>query len=347
MKKQFLTIKNLLVFCVIIVLFIILILNSKVVGSSVKKGMLLCCDVIIPTLFPFLVLSLFISKSGMLNALPFPKKYRYFQKYLGIFILSLLGGYPIGAKLLNDAYEKGVIDKKSAELLLFCSVNAGPAFTILVVGGGILGSTKLGWILYLSQIISSLLTFILISLRLSKEEKITENADSLTDSFVLSVSDASVSMLSMSGYIIICTAIIGILKNLSLPFILKKVLFLTIEISNAILETKNIYVLSLILCFSGFSIIFQILFITKSFKPNAFKVLLSRIVNASLSAALAFAFLKIFKISTETLSNTTALLRLSQNNSLVISFMLLVTCIAFIYSINAKKYCGKFSADIF
>lgn len=347
MKKYIKYVKNIAVFAFFAIIFICLISNSKAVGDSVKKGILLCYNVIIPALFPFLVLTLLISKSGILLALPFPEKSKYFLKYLGIFILSLIGGYPIGAKLISEACDNNLIDKRDAGLLLFSSVNSGPAFIVLAVGGGILGSTKQGWLLYLAQATSSMIIFLIIFPTLSKKYIPYEKKISLSDSFVLAVSDASVSMLSMSGFIIICSVMIEILEKTALPALIKRVLFLTVEISNAVLETKNIYLLCFILSFGSLSIIFQVLFISKSFKPNIIKILISRILNAILSTTILFILLKTFSVSTDVLSNMSSPLILNQNNSLIISSMLLLTCVAFIYSLNSKKICGKFSIDIF
>lgn len=340
-------VKEITLFFFIIVIFIIIFTNSSSVKTAAKEGMLLCSDVIIPVLFPFLVLSLIISKCGIFEAIPFPAKYRFYLTYINIFLLSNLGGYPIGAKLLSGAVESGKISENDARLMLFCCINAGPAFTVLAVGGGILDSLQLGALIYISQFLASLTIFIIISNKLEKRRKIPKNNESLIDAFVSSVADASISMLNMSGFIIISSIALGLFKSLNLSEPVKKVIFLTLEISNSILHTKNIYVLCFVLGFSSISIILQIIFFTKSFKPNNFSIIVSRIIVGLLSTIYTLMLIKIFHISIETVGNITSKIIINNNNSLILSLLLILTCIAFLYSLSNKKYCGKFSADIF
>jgi sporulation integral membrane protein YlbJ len=131
--------------------------------EAAKNGLKLCANVIIPSLFPFFVLS------GMLVELDA-------ARYLGILfeklmrplfnlggscavplVLGFLGGYPTGARTAIAIYEKGLCSKEEAErLLAFCN-NSGPAFILGVVGAGIFSSSRAGIILYLSHTLASII----------------------------------------------------------------------------------------------------------------------------------------------------------------------------------------------
>lgn len=87
---------------------------------------------VIPSLFPFLFLSGIFSAafSGTNGALfrllgkvfSFPAHTEY------LVIPAFLGGYPVGAQCVFQAYQAGLVEKKQAErMLAFCS-NAGPSF---------------------------------------------------------------------------------------------------------------------------------------------------------------------------------------------------------------------------
>ncbi len=330
------------------VLFLILLLtNPNIAKESAKGGLLLAGNVIIPTLFPFLVCALIIYKNRILDILPFSKKIRHLKDNFAIFLLSNLGGYPIGAKLINEKFGRNELSKKDAELLLFCSVNSGPAFSILVVGGGILHSFKLGIVIYLSQLISSLIMFIAVSSKFSREISALEyKKESFVDMFVTSVSDASSAMLNISGYIVICSTFLGIINNSKIYGVFKTVINLTLEISNAIISTKNVYILVIILSFSSFSIIFQVLSICRAFSPSILKIMLSRVIHAFLSGGFTYLLLKIFPIARKTVSNTANAITFG-NNSIILTSLLILTLVTLFYSLNSKKYCGKISADIF
>ena len=109
-----------------------LILDSRTALSGAAQGVELCIKTVIPSLFPFLFLSGIFSAafSGTNGALfrllgkvfLFPTHTEY------LLIPAFLGGYPVGAQCVFQAYTAGLVEKKQAErMLAFCS-NAGPAF---------------------------------------------------------------------------------------------------------------------------------------------------------------------------------------------------------------------------
>ena len=109
-----------------------LILDSRAALSGAAQGIELCMKTVIPSLFPFLFLSGIFSAafSGTNGALfrllgkvfSFPAHTEY------LVIPAFLGGYPVGAQCVFQAYQTGLVEKKQAErMLAFCS-NTGPSF---------------------------------------------------------------------------------------------------------------------------------------------------------------------------------------------------------------------------
>ena len=339
--------KRILILIIGIGLLCMLLFYPKTAKDSAVKGMLLCGNVIIPTLFPFMVISLFLAKTEILHRIPFFKKIKPFKLPIIIYILSCLGGYPIGAKLISEEYQNGALSQSNAKKLLFCCINAGPSFIILTIGSGILNSEKLGLILFLSHITASLIMFLLVLKDLNcVDMKQRKTSKSFIDSFVDAVSDASSAILNICGYIIFISTLLGILENIAIPQEIKNILGLTLEISNAITKTNNIYVLSAITAFGGLSIIFQVLHISRKFSPKIKNLIFSRIVHSLLSLSLTLLLIKTFGIYVETLSNIKGGDIIFQSNNLIISVFLSITVIAFIYSLASKKYCGKILKDI-
>ncbi len=162
--------RKICVIFMIIGFFILLIVNSERVQWGVKAALVLCYRTVIPSLFPFLVLSSLLTESG------FPK---ICAKYLAPvmkplfsvggagafpFIVGLVSGYPVGAKTIGSLYMNGTLAKDESErLLAFCN-NAGPLFVIGAVGVGMLKSLKVGIYLYLIHVVSAILVGILLKL---------------------------------------------------------------------------------------------------------------------------------------------------------------------------------------
>ncbi len=331
----------------IICLLSMLLINPEITKKSALEGLLLSSNVIIPSLFPFMVGVLLISKSGILYSLPVPKRFDRFKLPIIIFILSNLGGYPIGAKIISEEYSKGCLNKNNAELLLLSCINAGPSFIILTVGSGILNSTASGLILFAANILSSLVIFICLSKKLCNSAEKSGTSQKFTEVFVNSVADSSTAMLNICGYIVVASTLLGLVNIMEISSAFKSFLSYFLEISNAVVSTKNVYVLSAILGFSSLSIIFQVLHISREFAPSITKVIFSRIVHALLSASFTFILLKIFSIKIETVSNIENRNVVLGNSSVILSIMLIITTAVFIYSLSSKKYCGKINVDIF
>ena len=127
-----------------------------------RQGLQLCANVIVPSLFPFFVLSSLVVELGMarylgqaLEALMWPL-FRVSGPGASALVLGLVGGYPVGAQTAISLYEKGLCSKKETQrLLAFCN-NSGPAFIFGVVGAGVFGSGAVGLLLYLAHMTASL-----------------------------------------------------------------------------------------------------------------------------------------------------------------------------------------------
>jgi sporulation integral membrane protein YlbJ len=144
-----------------------LLFYPSVAISAAKDGLSLCGNVIIPSLFPFFVLSSLVVEFGLASYIGHALE-RIMRPLFNVggvcsvaFSLGIIGGYPVGARTAISLYEKGLCSKTEAERLLsFCN-NSGPAFILGVVGAGIFSSSRVGLILYLAHILASVFVGIL------------------------------------------------------------------------------------------------------------------------------------------------------------------------------------------
>lgn len=122
---------------------LILILDSKTALRGAAEGIELCLKTVVPSLFPFFVLSAALMQSSQGSA-------------LGILIPAFLGGYPVGAQTVYQAYRSGAVSKRDAEkLLAFCN-NAGPAFLFGMVGQLFPGQSWV-WLLWGTHILGAVI----------------------------------------------------------------------------------------------------------------------------------------------------------------------------------------------
>jgi sporulation integral membrane protein YlbJ len=199
---------------VIFLAMIGLVLYPAETTAAAKDGLTLCFNVILPSLFPFFVLS------SMLVELGFA---RYIGKLLErvmrplfnvsgacsiAFALGFIGGYPTGAKTAIAVYEKGLCSKKEAERLLgFCN-NSGPAFILGVVGAGIFSSGKAGIMLYLAHAAASIIVGIIFRFYGRDHAKDTNYTETqietvkLSSSFTKSVTGSFASILNICAFVV-------------------------------------------------------------------------------------------------------------------------------------------------
>lgn len=135
--------------------------------KGAKTGLELCYNVIIPSLFPFFVLSTLVVDLGMASWLgrilePVMRPlFRVSGACASAVALGFVGGYPVGAKTALNLYKNKLCSKTEAErLLAFCN-NSGPAFILGVVGAGVFGDSRIGLLLYLVHALASLLVGLL------------------------------------------------------------------------------------------------------------------------------------------------------------------------------------------
>ncbi len=117
---------------------LLIIIDSKTALLGAKSGLDMCLKVIIPTLFPFIFLSVLttssLSRTKILPLRPLARICGIPEGAEHILIMAILGGYPIGAQAVHRSWKEGIIDKHTAQrLLAFCN-NAGPSFVFGLLG---------------------------------------------------------------------------------------------------------------------------------------------------------------------------------------------------------------------
>ncbi len=143
----------------------VLILDTKTAIAGAQDAVNICLMTVIPSLFPFFVLSILLTDAltGWQSPLlkPLGRLCRIPAGSESILILGLLGGYPTGAQSVAQAHRAGQLSKTDAHRMLgFCN-NAGPAFLFGMIAPAFPNS-QCAWILWLIHIISCLLTGVIL-----------------------------------------------------------------------------------------------------------------------------------------------------------------------------------------
>lgn len=202
---------------------VLIIIYSKAVAASVSTALERCLTVIIPSLYIFTALSGMFISSGTYQLLG--KFFGTFSRYIlklseelfGIFLISSIAGYPIGAKLISELYDRSEIKKTDAERLICVCYSSGPAFVIGTVGYSMFAksiSVKAGLALFLSNFTANLLLLALMNIRkpVPETNEIRTKLNFSADIIVNSVISGGKSMLIICAVIIFFASLTAIMS---------------------------------------------------------------------------------------------------------------------------------------
>lgn len=204
-----------------------LLCYSKAVSAAMTQALALCVQVLLPSLFPFFVLSSMFISTGVIQRLstrlekPFQWLFGLPGSFGAALLLGAAGGYPVGAKTIATLYQQGQCSKRDAEKALrFCN-NAGPAFLISAVGASLLQDPHAGLNLYAVHVLSALIIGFIYRKNTDHVKYNGITADHMRSTatislFLRAVTDAFSSFLNVSAFVLIFSVISTMLQQLPL-----------------------------------------------------------------------------------------------------------------------------------
>ena len=148
-------------FCIcLFTIFLLVFSNSNL--SSAKTGLSLWANSVVPSLLPFFIATELLGYTSVISFLG--KSLNKFMKPVfnvpgeGAFpfIMGIISGYPMGAKIVSDFKERGICTQEECERLLAFTNNSGPLFIVGTVGIGLFKDTNTGILLFLTHILACL-----------------------------------------------------------------------------------------------------------------------------------------------------------------------------------------------
>lgn len=204
-----------------IILLLMLTVSAEKAKGSCFDALLLCGRLIIPSLFPFFVLSSFLCRTGLPGVLgrllsPLLSPLLHISPAgASAFVMGLCGGFPSGANYIAELEKGGMINCEEGErLIAFCN-NSGPAFIVGVMGCGIFGSVKTGLLLYAVHALSALLCGLVFRADMPCIKMPSTSPDTVNtaEALVASVKQALSSMLNVCAFVLCFSVLVSMLDN--------------------------------------------------------------------------------------------------------------------------------------
>ena len=201
--------------------------------TAVKSGINLWATSVVPSLFPFFVATELLMHTNIVyyigNILNQFMKPLFNIRGEGAFafIMGIISGYPIGAKIATNFRKENICTKEECERLLSFTNNSGPLFIIGSVGILLYRNTMIGILLFITHLLASLSVGIIF--RFWKKAKDCDSHPSTSKTYANTKTPASFSnlgeilsesivssiksILVIGGFVVIFSSIISILKS--------------------------------------------------------------------------------------------------------------------------------------
>lgn len=215
-----------LAFCASLLLF------SSSNLPAVKKGLSLWANSVVPSLFPFFVATELLMNTNFVYILG-----RILNKIMKplfnirgegsfCFLMGLISGYPVGAKIACDFRKTNICTKEECERLLSFTNNSGPLFIVGSVGISMFGNSMIGLLLLITHILACITVGIIFRFWKCKNNSSNSNLSSYSKYDVTknvsfsnlgeilgkSISNSISTILIIGGFVVIFSSIISILK---------------------------------------------------------------------------------------------------------------------------------------
>lgn len=290
--------------------------------------------------YPFFVATELLSHTNLINVLG-----NIFNRFMMplfnvrgegafAFIMGIISGYPVGAKIACNFRLNNVCSKEECERLLSFTNNSGPLFIVGTVGISMFKNSTIGLLLLLTHILGSISVGIVFRFWKTKnkvlnrgyENSVSFNNNSKNSSVDLSnlgailgesITNSISTVLNIGGFVVLFSVIISILQNghflnlfvfafnaLNIPFEIGSSTILgMIEITNGISAISainlkkisiNIVIIAFLLGFGGISVMLQVWSIVSKSDLSIKPYILGKILHGIFAAFYTYVFIHIF-----------------------------------------------------
>ena len=314
--------------CLLVLLIVALtVISPDVYLTSALFGIRLWAITVVPSLLPFFFFTALLSGLGLtkLIAKTVEKPFRAVFNTNGViayaFVMSILSGYPVGAKIIADLRDNQLIDEVTATKASCLCSTSGPLFIVGSVGFGMFKSKTAGYAILISHTLSAIFCGLIFrnygkqvadnSIAVLKSQSKSQNL--LYDSVYSSV----ISVACVGGFICIFSVIYDVAKNIGIFSPLSSLLFFikSTELKNAFLygliectrgckslatlglSTYSLSFASALISFGGISVWAQSIIFLKNAGAKIKIFCLSKLIQSLIAFALCFLICLIFKVN--------------------------------------------------
>ncbi len=274
--------KNKLLTVICIIIAVIILTEPQIVTAGMKKGIELSVYSVIPALFPFMLLTNYMICNNLCQYI----SYVFYPLLSKIFpvskngcfavLIGFTGGYPMGAKTINDLYERNLIGKEEGKYLCtFCN-NCSLSFLLNYVvytclnhfnmtAGLSINVKKIVALVYLPAILVGIINGFFFRKPLLRLKNMKHQAETSPVHSNNVIRSGINSILNLCVYVICFSVLAEFVNHLTIPSFSKCIMVSLIEITSGCMYTSThltggslqLFILLFSCVFGGLSITLQ------------------------------------------------------------------------------------------
>lgn len=309
MKKNII---NLLVILSFLLILIEVFTHKLLVASTISYSLHLWVTTLIPTMFPFFVISDVLIHYHITNYIPnflkknFCKLFHVSENVVSIFFLSCISGFPSNARNTRNYFDLGLISKKEAEHVLMFTHFSNPLFILSTVAIFFFHREDYGYLILISHWLGNIMIGLLFrnfntpstDYKL-KEEKSQSFSQIFIHAIRTSIDTLLLILGTLTAFLIFSSLII---QTFSLPVYFSTILKGVLEITMGLKELSLLYlpdvykvvIATMFLSFGGLSVHLQVLSQIADSDISYQPFFVARIIHALISGGLSFIFYSCF-----------------------------------------------------
>lgn len=206
---------------------VFVMVNIEDISYSVSDAAQRCLNTIIPSLFIMMVISRYIVSIDVLKPVsrilkPLVKLTGLSPRLLTVFIMSNIGGYPVGISMLSELCRSKEISQKNAAIAASYCFSSGPAFIIGAVGICSYHSSSAGTAMFTACVLANLTFCILYNRIFHTRQLSTLSSETESVSSPISITEAiehsAKALFSMCSVIVAFSVVTVFVGNASSAF---------------------------------------------------------------------------------------------------------------------------------
>lgn len=298
---------NLIIISSFIILLFYVLINNHVVFETISYSLDIWVNNLIPSMFPFFVISDILISYNIVNYIPkfiinaFSFLFNIGPTSVTCFFLSLISGFPTSARNIKNYYNKGLLSLNEANHILLFTHFSNPIFILSTVSIFFLKNLNFGYIILISHYLGNFIIGLFLRNKSTIDNKNYNKNYFVCQNFskvlIISIKSAIDTLLlivgTLTSFLIVSSFIVELLNFPPYPSaILKGILEMTMGLKDlANLNIGDIYkvvISTMFISFGGISVHLQVISQIVDTDIKYFNFFVARIYHALISGGIAY-----------------------------------------------------------